>query len=83
MWVGLGGAESIGQLWAAGLEFKLVVRARAESSSRMTLQSGESGIFGNRSGIADQLGFGVTSNCSRLSRLESMGSNAWLSPREV
>ena len=73
MWVCLGGAESIGQSRAADLESESVVRARAESSSCMTWQSGESGIFGNRSGIADRPGFGVASNRSRLSRLEGTG----------
>ena len=87
MWMGLGGAESIGQSQAAGLEFELVVQARAESCvgllSRMTSQCGESGLFGDRSRITNWSGFGVASNCSRLSRLESTGSNAWLSPGEV
>ena len=77
MWVGLGGAESIRQSWAAGLEFELVVRARAESCveslSRMTSQRGKSGLFGDQIGIADRSGIGVASNCSRLSRLESTG----------
>ena len=81
------GAESIGRSRATDWEFESVVRARTascvESPSRMTSQRGESGLFGNRSGIADRSGFGVTSNRGRLSRLESMGSNAWLSPREV
>ena len=77
MRVRLGGAESIGQSWDTDLEFKLLVRSRAElrveSPSRMTLQRGESGLFGDRIGIADQSGIGVTSNRSRSSRLESEG----------
>ena len=87
MWVRLGGAESIGQSRAADLEFESVMRARAEACvelpSRMTSQCGGSGLFRDRSGIADRSGFGVASNRSRLSRFESMGSNVWLSPREV
>ena len=87
MWVRLGDAESIGRSHAADLEFKPVVRARAElcieSPGRMTSQRSEAGLFRDRVGIADRLGFGVASNRSRLSRLESMGSNAWLSPKEV
>ena len=62
------GAESIGRSRATDLEFESVVRARAascvESPSRMTSQRGESGLFGNRSGIADRSGFGVASNRS-------------------
>ena len=77
MWVGLGGAELIGQSRAAGLEFKLVMRARAELHvelpSHMTLQRSEPGLFGDRIGIADRLGIGVTSSHSRLSHLESEG----------
>ena len=77
MQMGLGGAESIGQSRAAGLEFESVVRARAESCvelpSHMTSQHGGSGLFGDRRGIADRLGIGVTSSRSRLSRLESEG----------
>ena len=72
MWVCLGGAESIGQSRAADLEFEPVVGARAESRaeslSRMTSQRGESGLFGDRIGIADRLGIGVAfnRNCSEL-----------------
>ena len=77
MWVGLGGAESIGQSRAAGLEFEPVVRMRAElcveSPSRMASQRGESGLFGDRIGIADRSGIGVTSSRSRLSCLENEG----------
>ena len=69
MWVGLGGAESIGQLRAASLGFKLVMQARAESCvespSRMTSQHGESGLFGDQVGIADRSGIGVAFNCNR------------------
>ena len=87
MWVRLGGAELIGQSQAADLEFESVVRERAESCvelpSGMTSQCGKSGFFGDQSGIANRSGFGVASNRSRLSRLESTGSNTWLSPREV
>lgn len=53
---------------ATDLGFESVVRVRAascvESPSRMTSQRGESGLFGNRSGIADWSGFGVASNRS-------------------
>ena len=77
MRVHLGGAESIGQSRAAGLEFELVMRARAElcveSPSRMTSQRGECGLFGDRMGIANWSGIGVVSSRSRLSHLESMG----------
>ena len=77
MWMRLGGAESIGQSRAAGLEFELVVQARAESCvelpSRMTLQRGKPGLFGDRIGIADQSGLRVVFNRSRLSCLESTG----------
>ena len=77
MWMGLGGAESIGQSQATGLEFEPVVRARAEpcveSPSCMTLQRSEPGLFGDRIGIADRSGIGVASSRSRLSRLESEG----------
>ena len=75
------------RLWAADLEFELVVQARAEphveSPSCMTSQRGNSGLFRDRIGIANWSGIGVVSNRSRLSRLESTGSNTWLRPREV
>ena len=62
------GAESIGRSRATDWEFESVVRARTascvESPSRMTSQRGESGLFGNRSGITDRSGFGVASNRS-------------------
>ena len=77
MRVHLGGAESIGQSRAAGLEFESVVRARAEpcveSPSRMTSQCSEPSLFGDQIGIADRSGIGVASSRSRLSRLESEG----------
>ena len=77
MWVCLGGAESIRWSRAADLEFKSVMRARAEPHvelpSRMTSQHGESGLFGDRIGIANQSGIGVASNRSCLSHLESKG----------
>ena len=77
MWVRLGGAESIGQSRATDLEFKSVVRSRAELRvelpSRMTLQCGKSGLFGDWMGIANWSGIGVASSRSRLSRLESTG----------
>ena len=77
MWVGLGGAESIGWSRAADLELELVVRARAELCvelpSRMTSQRGKSGLFGDRMGIANRSGIRVASSRSHLSRLESTG----------
>ena len=77
MWVRLGGAESIGRSRAADLEFASVMQARAESCvespSHMTSQCGKSGLFGDWSGIADRSGFGVASNRSCLSGLESTG----------
>ena len=69
MRVRLGGAELSGQSWAAGLEFELVMRVRAESCveslSRMTSQCSESGLFGDRVGIADWSGIGVAFTRSR------------------
>ena len=77
MWVHLGGAESIRQSRAAGLEFGSVVQVRAESCvespSRMTLQHSEPGLFGDQIGITDWSGIGVASSRSRSSRLESEG----------
>ena len=77
MRVHLGGAESIRRSRATDLEFESVVRSRAElrveSPSRMTLQCGKSGLFGDCIGIADRSGIGVASNHSRSSRLESEG----------
>ena len=77
MRVRLGDAESIGRSHAADLEFKPVVRARAESCiespGRMTSQRSEAGLSGDRVGIADRSGIRVASSHSRLSHLEGMG----------
>ena len=53
--------------WASDLEF---MRARAalrvESPSHMTLQRGESGLLGDRVGIADQSGIGVADTITTI-----------------